>query len=104
MKTLFGDDLILNGNPHHRLPNTLYVSFKGYCLADVKKALGDVAVSTGSACHSDVTTLSPVLQAMGVNSAEAAATIRFSLGRYTTKDEIGTVLRNVSGISDLEHG
>lgn len=104
LKTLFGDDLLLNGHPNYRLPNTLYVSFKGYCLADVKKALGSVAVSTGSACHSDVTTLSPVLQAMGVNSAEAAATIRFSLGRYTTEDEIDMVLRNLSGLPDLRHG
>ncbi|MDP2982947.1 MAG: cysteine desulfurase family protein [Candidatus Latescibacter sp.] len=96
MQSLFGDRMRLNGHPENRLPNTLFVSFKGHTASSVIDALGDVAVSTGSACHSGSTGLSPVLKAMGVSESEAAAVIRFSLGRYTTRNEIDTVLENLS--------
>lgn len=99
LKSMFGDSVRLNGHPENRLPNTLSISFIGYALADVQRALRNVAVSTGSACHSGQTTLSPVLAAMGVNAGEAAATIRFSLGRYTSQREIESVLNNLSGLT-----
>ncbi|MBN1759260.1 MAG: cysteine desulfurase [Chitinispirillaceae bacterium] len=99
LKSLFGDRVKLNGHPEERLPNTLFISFIGYALADVQQALTDVAISTGSACHSGQTTLSPVLAAMGVKAEEVAATIRFSLGRYTTQSDIESVLNNLSRLT-----
>ena len=57
---------VLNGHPTRRLPNTLNVSFVGQRGADILAALPELAASTGSACHADSVTLSPVLDAMGV--------------------------------------
>ena len=48
----------------------------------------DLAASAGSACHSGATMISYVLQAMGVEPALARATVRLSLGRFTTEEEI----------------
>lgn len=101
LKSLFGDRVKLNGHPEERLPNTLFISFIGYSLADVQQALTGVAVSTGSACHSGTTAISPVLAAMGVTPNDAAATIRFSLGRYTTESEIQSVLKDLSPLAKI---
>jgi cysteine desulfurase len=88
----WGDRVVLHGHPTQRLPNTLNVSFVGQRGNDILAALPDVAASTGSACHADSITLSPVLQAMGVAPKVGAGAIRFSLGRMTTADEIDSVL------------
>jgi cysteine desulfurase len=81
-------DLKLNGHPKNRLPNTLNVCFKN---ADEYFQLSlflEIAASAGAACHSDVTTLSPVLQAMKVPPKLARGAIRFSAGKMTTEKEI----------------
>ncbi len=96
LRTLFGDRVVLNGHPVERLPNTLNVSFVGRPGADVLAALGDVAASTGSACHADSVELSPVLTAMGVEPRVGMGAVRLSLGRMTTDDEIGAVLSRFS--------
>ena len=88
----FGERVKLNGHPEHRLPNTLNVSFVGRVGADILAALDGVAASTGSACHSGMIELSPVLQAMGVAPEAGMGAIRFSLGRGTTVEEIDIVL------------
>ncbi len=83
------DDVRLNGHPVRCLPNTLSVGFGGLDATDLLTALYDqVAASAGSACHTDIVTISPVLQAMRVPLAYARGTLRFSLGRSTTRDEI----------------
>jgi cysteine desulfurase len=51
-----------------------------------------IAASTGSACHSGRVELSPVLTAMGIRPEVGMGTIRFSLGRNTTIEEIDTVV------------
>ncbi len=84
----FGDQLVLNGHPTSRLPNTLNVSFIGRIGADILARLDGVAASTGSACHAGRVGPSPVLAAMGVPSDVAMGAIRFSLGRTTTEGEI----------------
>jgi cysteine desulfurase len=91
MKNLFGDALHLNGHPTERLPNTLNVSFAGRVGSEVLAALDGVAASTGSACHSGRHELSPVLKAMGVPEAIGLGAVRFSLGRWTTTEEIDRV-------------
>jgi cysteine desulfurase len=88
LRRVWGEQVVLNGHPTQRLPNTLNVSFVGRRGADILAAIPEVAASTGSACHSDSITLSPVLTAMGVAPEDGAGAIRFSLGRMTTRDEI----------------
>jgi cysteine desulfurase len=94
----FGDSVGLNGHPIHRLPNTLNVSFVGRIGAEILAQLDGVAATTGSACHSGHVELSPVLKAMGVETNVGMGAVRFSLGRRTTRDEINTV---VAQLSDL---
>ena len=88
LKAAFGDQIILNGHPTRRLPNTLNVSFAGRVCAEILAQMPAVAASTGSACHSGQITLSPVLKAMGVAPEIGMGAIRFSLGRSTTQDEV----------------
>ena len=98
LKEHFGAGVVLNGHPEMRLPNTLSVSFVGRIGADVLAALDGLAASTGSACHSGLVELSPVLEAMHVPPAVGMGAVRFSLGRGTTKEEIDAVLEALSNI------
>jgi cysteine desulfurase len=95
LQTRFGERVVLNGHPVHRLPNTLSVSFVGRVGADLLVALDDVAASTGSACHAGSVELSPVLRAMGVPPGVGMGAIRFSLGRGTTEAEINEVVERL---------
>jgi len=95
LKVNFGEIIVLNGHPEKRLPNTLNISFIGFNGHEVLNGLDDVAASTGSACHSGLTTISPVLKAMGVSDEVGHGAVRFSLGRFTTKDEIDTVISKI---------
>ncbi|MBS7623402.1 cysteine desulfurase [Candidatus Bathyarchaeota archaeon] len=99
---LGGDSVILNGHPEERLPNTLNLSFKGLVGEELLKSIPEIAASTGSACHSGSMEPSPVLTAMGLSGETALGAVRFSLGRWTTKDEvdhaIDLVSKNVSRI------
>ena len=94
----FGALVVLNGDPEHRLPNTLNVAFVGRVGAEILAGLDGVAASTGSACHSGRVELSPVLQAMGVTPAVGMGAIRFSLGRDTTAAEIETVVERLASV------
>lgn len=91
----FGNQVVLNGHPTRRLPNTLNVSFIGRVGAEILAAMPDVAASTGSACHAGAVTLSPVLQAMKVAHDVGMGAIRFSLGRYTTEGEVEDLVRQL---------
>ena len=92
LQTRFGDQVVLNGHPTERLPNTLNVSFVGKIASTVLSGLEGVAASTGSACHSGSVELSPVLKAMKVPPEIGMGAIRFSLGRTTTREEIEYVV------------
>jgi len=78
----------LNGHPTERLPNTLNVSFEGVSNFELLAAVPEVAASTGSGCHAGRREPSAVLTAMGVPSELAMGAVRFSLGLYTTAEEI----------------
>ncbi len=79
----------LNGHDHQRLPNTLSLAFKALEADRILAAIGDrVAASAGAACHSGGMQLSHVLEAMQVPEDWAKGTIRFSVGRMTTPEEI----------------
>jgi cysteine desulfurase len=60
-------------------------------------ALDDVAVSSGSACTSASKEPSHVLRAMGLGDDQAVTSIRFGLGRFNTRDEVGYVVERVEG-------
>jgi cysteine desulfurase len=95
LRDRFGERIVLNGHPQHRLPNTLNVSFVGMIGADVLADLDGVAASTGSACHAGSVELSPVLAAMGVPKRVGMGAVRFSLGRTTTEAEIDAVIDRI---------
>ncbi len=96
LRRKLGDRFALNGHPTHRLPNTLNVSFLGRNGAEILARLDGVAATTGSACHSGRVTLSPVLAAMGISPEVGIGAVRFSLGRGTTRDEIGIVIERLA--------
>jgi cysteine desulfurase len=92
LQEIFEKKITLNGHPTDRLPNTLNVNFIGRSGTEILNIMPNIAASTGSACHSGLSTLSPVLAAMHVSPEEGMGAVRFSLGRYTTWDEIEAVL------------
>jgi len=96
LRAAFGNQVVLNGHPAWRLPNTLNVSFVGCMGAEILARMPDVAASTGSACHAGQITLSPVLRAMGVTPEIGMGAIRFSLGRNTTQEEIVEVVSRLT--------
>lgn len=99
-----GIDVVLNGHPENRLPNTLNVSFVGYEGDRLLEEVRGVAASTGAACHSGQVKLSKVLQAMGINEERGKGAVRFSLGRFTEPEEIGTAVRRIKQAFEELHG
>jgi cysteine desulfurase len=88
------EDVKLNGHPEKRLPNTLNVSFtylEGESII-LNLDMEGVAVSTGSACTSGTLEPSHVLSAMGVDPVNTQGSVRFSLGRYNTKEDMDYVV------------
>jgi cysteine desulfurase len=83
-----GEHVHLNGHPTERLPNTLNVSIDGVMGEDVLAAIPDIAAATGSACHAGSTEPSGVLLAMGVERSQALGTLRLTLGRWSTQEEV----------------
>jgi len=91
------DDVRLNGHPDKRLPNTLSLSFKGLEANRILEEIGlEVAASAGAACHSDTVQISHVIEALGVPLEWAKGTLRFSVGRMTTMEEIDRTVQVVA--------
>ena len=82
------DDVVLNGHPHQRLCNTLNVSFPGVESEALMTALEHIAVSSGSACTSASVEPSFVLKAIGLADDLAHASLRFTIGRFTTVEDV----------------
>lgn len=93
------DGTTINGSTVHRLPQVTNISFN---LVDGNALLSgfnkDIAVSSGSACTSAKMEPSHVLKALGLEDGLAQSSIRFSLGRNTTEEEIDYTVQQVSGI------
>lgn len=88
------EDVRLNGHPTKRLPNTLNIGFK-YLEGEsiiLNLDMEGVGVSTGSACTSGSLEPSHVLTAMGIDPAETQGSVRFSLSRDNTKEDVDYVL------------
>jgi cysteine desulfurase len=91
-------ELGINGHPEKRLPNTCSASFKGLEANILLAELKNVAASAGAACHSDKVEVSSVLEAMQVPLEYAMGTIRLSVGRYTTEEEIDQALKEIQQV------
>ena len=90
------DGVLLNGHPSQRLPGILNVSFPGVEGESLLYACDALAVSSGSACSAADQEPSYVLRALGRDDQLAGASLRFSLGRYTTAEEVDQALEIVT--------
>jgi len=91
---------VLNGDKEHRLPNNANISFEGAEGEAILIMLSQqgIAVSTGSACAAENLSPSHVLKAMGLTDSDTHSSIRFSLGRQTTEEEVDYVVSIMPGI------
>lgn len=90
------EDVFVNGNVEQRLPNVCNLSFKNVESESLISGFNkNIAVSSGSACTSATLEPSYVLKALGVENDLAKAAIRFSLGRFTTEEEIDYTIEQV---------
>jgi cysteine desulfurase len=86
----------LNGDPERTAPHILNVAFPGVDGESLRCSLREIAVSAGSACTSDSPDASHVLTTMGLSDAVAMSSIRFSMGRFTTREDVSYVARRVA--------
>lgn len=91
-------EVCIHGHPRKRLPNTCSAGFRGVSATEFLSELPTVAASAGAACHSDHVAVSSVLRAMQVPLEFAVGTVRFSVGRYTTANEVDLGLREIAEV------
>ncbi|MCS4306916.1 cysteine desulfurase [Rheinheimera pacifica] len=89
------EQVFLNGNREHRVPHITNISFNYVEGESLIMALKDIAVSSGSACTSASLEPSYVLRALGMSDELAHSSIRFSIGRYTTEEQIDHTIKIV---------
>lgn len=82
-----------NGSKAERLPHVLNITIRFLKAEQLMAKLGNIAMASGSACSTGSLEPSHVLLAMGLDKDDAHATLRLSLGRFTTKDEIATTIQ-----------
>ena len=83
---------VRNGAPNH-IPGNMSLSFKGLEAEAIMHRLDlmGISISTGSACDSKSTQISHVLKAMGLEESAAKSTVRISLGKYNTEEEVEAI-------------
>lgn len=86
------EETYVNGDMEHRVPHNLNISFNFIEGESLIMAIKDVAVSSGSACTSASLEPSYVLRALGRNDELAHSSIRFTVGRFTTEQEVDYVI------------
>ncbi len=82
------EEVVINGDLDQRIPGNLNVSFNYVEGESLMMAISDVAVSSGSACTSASLEPSYVLRALGLSDELAHSSIRFTIGRYTNKEDV----------------
>jgi cysteine desulfurase len=88
-------DVVLNGHAQERVAGLLNVSFRGVEGESLQFALREIAVSAGAACSSASEEASYVLRALGHSDQLAQSSLRFSLGRFTTSEQIDIAIAAV---------
>ena len=94
------DEIYINGDIQNKVPNILNVSFNFIEGESLIMGLKDIAVSSGSACTSASLEPSYVLRALGRKDELAHSSIRFSFGRFTTKEDVKNTLKLLSNVVD----
>ncbi|WP_281633025.1 cysteine desulfurase family protein [Flavobacterium luteolum] len=89
----------VNGNKENRIYNTSNICFPGVNSEQLILALGNIAVSNGASCSAVTSEPSHVLKAMGLSDEDALSSIRFSLGRFTTSEEIDIAVERVLSLA-----
>lgn len=89
------EGVVINGDLNHSINTLLNISFRHIDGETLMMALKDFALSSGSACNSSTLHASHVLQALGINNELAYNAIRFSLGRFTTEEEIDYAIQQI---------
>jgi cysteine desulfurase len=92
-------DVRINHPPRHVLPNTANLCLPGVSAEELITALPQLAFSTGAACASKSTEPSHVLRAIGLTDVQAKSSIRISLGRDHTGEEIATAAREIIAVA-----
>lgn len=95
---LYLPNTFLNGDRNNRLYNTTNICFLGEDANVLIGMMKDIAVSNGSACSSAVIEPSHVLKAMGIKDEDAFASLRFSLGKYNTIEDVEQVVSKIHGL------
>ena len=91
------DEVYLNGHETKRLPHNLNLSFACVEAESLLMGVGDVALSTGSACTSAAAEPSHVLKALGIREELIHSSIRFGLGRFNTEAEVDRTVEFLEG-------
>jgi cysteine desulfurase len=91
------EEVYVNGSLTQRVPGNLNISFAFVEGESLLMSLKDLAVSSGSACTSASLEPSYVLRALGLNDEMAHSSIRFSIGRFTTEEDVDHVIRDIRG-------
>ncbi len=93
-------DIVINGSQKHRLANNVHVTLPGQDNERLIFALDEkgILAAAGSACSASSDTPSHVLQAMGVSGQDARASLRFTLGNGTTKEDITYTVQTLADI------
>ena len=89
------DVVAVNGHPDRRLPHLTNISFGFVEGESLMMGIGNIACSSGSACTSASLEPSYVLKALGVGDELAHSSLRLSLGRWTTEEEVDTATRGI---------
>ena len=89
------EEVYINGDMEHRVPHNLNISFNFVEGESLIMALKDLAVSSGSACTSASLEPSYVLRALGRSDELAHSSIRFTLGRFSTEEEVDFAIEKI---------
>ena len=85
----------INGNELNRVPGIINIHFDSVDSESLMISMPDVAISSGAACSSSSTDSSHVLHSLGLSEEQANCSVRFSIGRFTTEEDIDFAVRRI---------